>query len=91
MGKFQLNKKGDDPIKIYEDTFKIAQGTVETHLGKFGKQPNPISREASEGYVVFDKNGVTHERHDESWEAESQADSIGGYVQKEETSGGDLA
>ena len=157
MGKFQLNKKGDDPIKIYEDIFKIAQGTVETHLGKFGKQPNPISREsranedmedevvvwwdsltqwerdeisqsgsspalayadrtmqnqghdpeydyninrvvqdsffetkASEGYVVFDKNGVTHERHDESWEAESQADSIGGYVQKEETSGGDL-
>jgi hypothetical protein len=45
MGKFQLNKKGDDPIKIYEDTFKIAQGTVESHLGKLGKMPNPISRE----------------------------------------------
>ena len=90
MGKFQLNKKGDDPIKIYDDIFKIAQGTVETHLGKFGKQPNPISREASEGYVTFDKNGVTVERHDEEWEAEVQADSIGGYVQKEETSGGDL-
>jgi hypothetical protein len=45
---------------------------------------------ASEGYVVFDKNDVTIERHDELWEAESQADSIGGYVQKEETSGGDL-
>jgi hypothetical protein len=45
---------------------------------------------ASEGYVVFDKNDVTIERHDEEWEAEVQADSIGGYVQKEETSGGDL-
>ena len=52
MGKFQLNKKGEDPIKIYEDTFKIAQGTVETHLGKFGKMPNPISRE-SDGTDVF--------------------------------------
>jgi hypothetical protein len=46
MGKFQLNKKGEDPIKIYEDTFKIAQGTVESHLGKLGKMPNPISRES---------------------------------------------
>ncbi|MBW2647568.1 MAG: hypothetical protein JRE23_15615, partial [Deltaproteobacteria bacterium] len=45
MGKFQLNKKGEDPIKIYEDTFKIANDTVETHLGKLGKMPNPISRE----------------------------------------------
>ena len=45
MGKFQLNKKGEDPIKIYEDTFKIAQGTVESHLDKLGKMPNPISRE----------------------------------------------
>ena len=45
---------------------------------------------ASEGYVVFDKNDVTIERHDEEWEAKVQADSIGGYVQKEETSGGDL-
>ena len=45
---------------------------------------------ANEGYVTFDKNGVTVERHDEEWEAEVQADSIGGYVQKEETSGGDL-
>ena len=46
MGKFQLNKKGDDPIKIYEDTFKVANSTVETHLGKLGKMPNPISRES---------------------------------------------
>ena len=46
MGKFQLNKKGEDPIKIYEDTFKIAEGTVETHLDKLGKQPKPISRES---------------------------------------------
>ena len=46
MGKFQLNKKGEDPIKIYEDTFKVAEGTVETHLGKLGKMPNPISRES---------------------------------------------
>ena len=46
MGKFQLNKKGEDPIKIYEDTFKVANSTVETHLGKLGKMPNPIAREA---------------------------------------------
>jgi|TARA_B110000438_G_scaffold210877_1_gene202932 hypothetical protein len=46
MGKFQLNKKGDDPIKIYEDTFKVANSTVETHLGKLGKMPNPISSES---------------------------------------------
>lgn len=46
MGKFQLNKKGEDPIKIYEDAFKIAEGTVETHLDKLGKQPKPIAREA---------------------------------------------
>ena len=39
MGKFQLNKKGEDPIKIYEDTFKVANSTVETHLGKLGKMP----------------------------------------------------
>jgi len=44
MGKFQLNKKGEDPIKIYEDVFKIAEGTVETHLDKLGKQPKPIAR-----------------------------------------------
>jgi hypothetical protein len=43
MGKFQLNKKGEDPIKIYEDTFKVAEGTVETHL--LGKN-QPISRES---------------------------------------------
>ena len=49
-----------------------------------------IESRASEGYITFDKNGVTVERHDEEWEAEVQADSIGGYVQKEETSGGDL-
>ena len=63
-----------------------------------GETPNrtfpswDLSREskASEGYVVFDKNDVTIERHDEEWEAKVQADSIGGYVQKEETSGGDL-
>ena len=48
MGKFQLNKKGEDPIKIYEDTFKIAEGTVETHLDKLGKQPKPISRESDD-------------------------------------------
>lgn len=59
MGKFQLNKKGEDPIKIYEDTFKIAEGTVETHLDKLGKQPKPISREyiypkASEGHIWGD-------------------------------------
>ena len=54
MGKFQLNKKGEDPIKIYEDTFKVAEGTVETHLGKLGKMPNPIAREhhkANEAYA----------------------------------------
>ena len=45
MGKFQLNKNGEDPIKIYEDTFKVANSTVETHLGKLGKMPNPIARE----------------------------------------------
>jgi len=45
MGKFQLNKKGEDPLKIYEDVFKIANDTVETHLGKLGKMPKPISRE----------------------------------------------
>ena len=43
MGKFQLNKKGEDPIKIYEDVFKIAEGTVETHLDKLGKQTKPIA------------------------------------------------
>jgi hypothetical protein len=48
MGKFQLNKKGEDPIKIYEDVFKISQGTVESHLGKLGKQPKPISREVGD-------------------------------------------
>ena len=48
MGKFQLNKKGEDPIKIYEDAFKIAEGTVETHLDKLGKQPKPISRESDD-------------------------------------------
>ena len=54
MGKFQLNKKGEDPIKIYEDTFKVANSTVETHLGKLGKMPNPIAREhhkANEAYA----------------------------------------
>ena len=45
MGKFQLNKEGEDPLKIYEDTFKIANDTVETHLDKLGKMPKPISRE----------------------------------------------
>ena len=50
MGKFQLNKEGEDPIKIYEDTFKVANDTIETHLDKLGKQPNPISEsKASEG------------------------------------------
>ena len=50
MGKFQLNKKGEDPLKIYEDVFKIANDTVETHLGKLGKMPKPISEsKASEG------------------------------------------
>ena len=50
MGKFQLNKKGDDPIKIYEDTFKVANSTVETHLDKLGRMPKPISEsKASEG------------------------------------------
>ena len=48
MGKFQLNKKGEDPIKIYEDVFKIAEGTVETHLDKLGKQPKPIARESDD-------------------------------------------
>ena len=48
MGKFQLNKKGEDPIKIYEDAFKIAEGTVETHLDKLGKQPKAISRESDD-------------------------------------------
>jgi len=48
MGKFQLNKKGEDPIKIYEDVFKISQGTVESHLDKLGKQPKPISRESDD-------------------------------------------
>ena len=43
MGNFQLNKKGEDPLKIYEDTFKIAEGTVETHLDKLGRMPKPIS------------------------------------------------
>jgi len=51
MGKFQLNKKGEDPLKIYEDTFKIANDTVETHLDKLGKMPNPISEsKASEDW-----------------------------------------
>jgi hypothetical protein len=45
MGKFQLNKEGEDPLKIYEDIFKIANDTVETHLDKLGKMPKPISRE----------------------------------------------
>jgi hypothetical protein len=48
MGKFQLNKKGEDPIKIYEDVFKISQGTVESHLDKLGKQQKPISRESDD-------------------------------------------
>ena len=48
MGKFQLNKKGEDPIKIYEDTFKIANDTVETYLDKLGKMPKPISREVGD-------------------------------------------
>ena len=73
MGKFQLNKKGDDPIKIYEDTFKIAQGTVETHLGKFGKQPNPISRESKANeFGGFDPAGLNDEGEwydNPSWEA----------------------
>jgi hypothetical protein len=50
MGKFQLNKKGEDPLKIYEDVFKIANDTVETHLDKLGRMPKPISEsKASEG------------------------------------------
>ena len=53
MGKFQLNKKGEDPLKIYEDVFKIANDTVETHLGKLGKMPNPIS---SEGHELDDQS-----------------------------------
>ena len=69
MGKFQLNKKGEDPIKIYEDTFKIANDTVETHLGKLGKMPNPISRESKATEVWIDifyyiqskPQGVTYE------------------------------
>jgi hypothetical protein len=48
MGKFQLNKEGEDPIKIYEDIFKIAEGTVETHLDKLGRMPKPISREVGD-------------------------------------------
>lgn len=48
MGKFQLNKKGEDPIKIYEDVFKISRGTIESHLDKLGKQPKPISREVGD-------------------------------------------
>ena len=50
MGKFQLNKKGEDPLKIYEDTFKIANDTVETHLDKLGKMPNPISESRASEY-----------------------------------------
>jgi hypothetical protein len=68
MGKFQLNKKGEDPLKIYEDTFKIANDTVETHLGKLGKQPKPISESrASEVwidifyYIQSKPQGVTYE------------------------------
>jgi len=49
MGKFQLNKKGEDPLKIYEDVFKIANDTVETHLGKLGKMPKPISESKASG------------------------------------------
>ena len=29
MGKFQLNKKGEDPIKIYENTEKVAKAVPE--------------------------------------------------------------
>ena len=54
MGKFQLNKEGEDPLKIYEDTFKIANDTVETHLDKLGKMPNPISREAKASVTAED-------------------------------------
>ena len=54
MGKFQLNKKGEDPLKIYKDTFKIANDTVETHLDKLGKMPNPISREAKASVTAED-------------------------------------
>ena len=49
MGKFQLNKKGEDPLKIYEDVFKIANDTVETHLDKLGKMPKPISESKASG------------------------------------------
>ena len=68
MGKFQLNKKGEDPLKIYEDVFKIANDTVETHLGKLGKQPKPISRE----FGGFDPAGLNDEGEwydNPSWEA----------------------
>ena len=50
MGKFQLNKEGEDPIKIYEDIFKIAEGTVETHLDKLGRMPKPISESKASEY-----------------------------------------
>jgi len=73
MGKFQLNKKGEDPLKIYEDTFKIANDTVETHLDKLGKMPNPISSESQSqcpackgvGCGVCDQSGfVSREDYD---------------------------
>jgi len=63
MGKFQLNKKGEDPIKIYEDTFKVANSTVETHLGKLGKMPNPIARE----YSIHDRNNPNRDLSDPDW------------------------
>ena len=58
MGKFQLNKKGEDPLKIYEDTFKIANDTVETHLDKLGKMPNPISESRASEYTMEDLERV---------------------------------
>ena len=67
MGKFQLNKKGEDPLKIYEDTFKIANDTVETHLDKLGKMPNPISESrASEVFSPSDEEVLEYIRNNPS-------------------------
>ena len=67
MGKFQLNKEGEDPIKIYEDTFKVANDTIETHLDKLGKQPNPISEsKASEVFSPSDEEVLEYIRNNPS-------------------------
>jgi len=76
MGKFQLNKKGEDPLKIYEDVFKIANDTVETHLGKLGKMPNPISESKASEWESVESIASEYTSHKYDKEIQQTLDNI---------------